>query len=93
MVCYFKLFLLLNIASITILAQICREFSNYCEYCNKLTNLCAKCQYSDILVLDKNGGSIGAKKCILGKNNCNECDIDDHLCKTCDENYYPHENG
>ena len=71
----------------------CKEFINFCNYCNIFTNLCEKCQYSDILVPDKNGGCIGAKKCTLGDNNCNECEINGNLCKTCEENYYPDENG
>ena len=93
MLSYFKLFLLLNIVSISILVPSCKEYSNYCLQCNILTNLCAKCQYSDILAPDENGGCIGAKKCSLGKNNCNECDTEGHLCKSCENNYYPDENG
>ena len=30
------------------------------------------CEYPDILIPDKNGGCIGAKKCISGKNNGND---------------------
>ena len=93
MISYFKLFLFLNIVSIVVLAPSCKEFSNNCQQCNILNNLCAKCQYSDILAPDENGGCIGAKKCTLGKNHCNECDTEGYLCKSCENNYYPDENG
>ena len=93
MLSIYKLFLLLNVVSIAIFAPSCKVFSNFCEHCNILTNICAKCQYSDVLVPDENGGCMGAKKCILGKNNCNECDIGDHLCISCEKGYYPDESG
>ena len=69
------------------------KFSNFCYHCNILTNLCAICEYPDILIPDKNGGCIGAKNCIPGKNNCNECDENGELCKICNENFFPDENG
>ena len=93
MLSFYKLFLLLNTISLAIFVPSCKVFSNFCEHCNILTNICAKCQYSDVLVPDENGGCMGAKKCILGKNNCNECDLGDHLCISCEKNYYPDENG
>ena len=74
-------------------APLCKDFTNFCYRCNILTNLCAKCIYSEFLVPDEKGGCIGAKKCILGRNNCNECDINGNFCKTCEENYFPDENG
>ena len=41
----------------------------------------------DILIPDKNGGCTGAKKCISGKNNCNECD-DENTCLKCENDFY-----
>ena len=74
-------------------APSCKDSTNLCNHCNILTNLCARCEYPEILVPDRNGGCIGAEKCTLGKNYCNECDINGKLCKICEENYYPDENG
>ena len=71
----------------------CKENQNLCIHCNSLTYLCAKCEKEEILVPDKNGGCIGARKCQLGKNYCLECDTEGQLCKKCEENYYPDENG
>ena len=94
------MFLSLNIISIffsffTIAntSPLCKISTNFCNYCNILTNLCVRCEFPDILVPDKNGGCTGAVRCILGKNNCYECDINGKLCKTCEDNYYPDENG
>ena len=53
----------------------CQIFLNFCYHYNILTNICAICEYPDILIPDKNGGYIAAKKCISGKNNCNEYDV------------------
>ena len=74
-------------------SPLCKISTNFCNYCNILTNLCVRCEFPDILVPDKNGGCTGAVRCILGKNNCYECDINGKLCKTCEDNYYPDENG
>ena len=76
-----------------VITPYCQILLNFCYHCNILTNICVICEYPDILIPDKNGGCIGAKKCISGKNNCNECDEKSEYCKTCDENYYPDENG
>ena len=75
------------------LAPSCKDYTNFCDNCNILTNLCAICEYPEILVPDRNGGCIGAEKCILGKNFCNECDINGKSCIECEEYYYPDENG
>ena len=74
-------------------APSCRDYTNLCINCNILTNLCARCEYPEILVPDRNGGCIGVEKCILGKNYCNECDINGKICIDCEEYYYPDENG
>ena len=88
-----KIHILLCLIVSTYSAPICNRNTNFCMHCNILTNLCAICEYPDILVPDKNGGCIGAEKCITGKNNCNECDLNGKLCVICEENYYPDENG
>ena len=74
-------------------SPICQESINHCFHCDPVTNLCAKCSIPDIFIPDENGGCIGAKKCIPGKNLCNECDDNEELCKKCDVNYYPDANG
>ena len=89
---YFVL-VFIQVFSIIISVPICSENSNFCSHCNILTNLCAKCEKQDILIPDKNGGCMGAKKCIFGKNFCYECDTEEKLCKVCEENYYPDNNG
>ena len=89
----FILNIIFYILPIIISAPSCGYNLNFCYYCNTLTNLCAKCTYPDVLIPDKNGGCIGIKKCFVGKNNCNECDIEGKLCQTCENNYYPDENG
>ena len=43
----------------------CKDYINYCENFNILTNLCAIYEYPEILVPDRNGGWIGAEKCSL----------------------------
>ena len=32
-------------------------------------------------------------KCTFGKNNCIECSLEGNLCKICEEDYFPDENG
>ena len=71
----------------------CFENSNFCIHCNNLTNLCVKCDKSDILIPDENGGCKGAKRCVNGKNFCLECDSEQKLCKNCEQNFYPDDNG
>ena len=88
-----EIFIFLFIIKIFSSSPSCENFSKFCNHCNLLTNLCYKCEYPEILIPDENGGCIGAKKCILGKNNCFECDSDGKLCKKCETNYYPDENG
>ena len=63
-------FFFITFQLITIIYSIpsCNDGSNLCKFCNILTNLCAKCEISDILIPDENGGCTGAKKCIVGKN-------------------------
>ena len=89
----FKLLNFLFIISISTSKPSCKDSTNFCNHCNILTNLCAKCEKSDILVPDLNGGCIGAQKCFVGQNYCLECDTDGKLCKQCEENYYQDENG
>ena len=90
---YFSILVIIQIISTINSKPLCIENSNFCDVCNILLNLCAKCEKSDIFVPDENGGCIGAKKCIIGKNYCNECDKEEKICETCEINYYPDENG
>jgi hypothetical protein len=85
--------------SVLIIAQIslsfsasCKEGSKNCAKCNPVTKLCVKCGL-DIYTLNKNGECEPSKTCILGENYCIECTEDGQLCKTCDEGYFPDENG
>ena len=80
---------IINISS----GQTCVNNVNHCMKCNQLTNLCEICEKRDIFTPDDIGGCIGAKKCMLGKNYCNECDSEGKICKRCDEGFYPDENG
>ena len=90
---FFTIIFLFNIIPLTICLPVCNKNSNFCTHCNILTNLCAKCEKPDIFVPDEYGGCIGSKKCVFGKNYCNECDEEEKLCHSCEENYYPDENG
>ena len=90
---YLRFFILFHIIKQFISSPFCKQDTNFCNHCNILTNLCAKCVNSEVLIPDENGGCTGIKKCTLGKNNCYECDINGKLCKTCEKNYYPDENG
>ena len=87
------LFLALLIININYSFSLCSNNTNFCIYCNNFTDLCAKCQISDILIPDEEGGCKGAKKCIPGKNYCKECDINGKLCKKCEDYFQPDENG
>ena len=71
---------------------LCEEGEKNCIKCNYLTKLCAKCK-KDIYAPDNNGGCIGAKKCIIGKNYCNICSAEGDLCESCAESYFPDDNG
>ena len=71
----------------------CEVPLNHCHFCNPVTNLCSKCDRPEIFIPDDEGGCIGAKQCYPGKNFCNECDNNLVLCKQCEINYYPDNNG
>ena len=86
-----KFFSLLIFPIIKILSkQICEENKNNCAKCHPLTNLCIICS-SDNYIPDETGGCIA--KCFLGKNYCNECDIEGKLCINCETGYYPDKIG
>lgn len=88
------LFIILTfILEIGLSSSSCVQGENFCITCNKLTDLCAKCSNSQILVPDKIGGCTGSQKCKVGKNNCDECDEDKKLCLTCTPGYFPDNNG
>ena len=89
---FFFCFIFLIIKTI-ISNPICESYVNHCLKCNPKNNLCSKCEQSEILIPDQNGGCKGIQKCILGKNYCYECELDGKICKTCEEGYYPDENG
>ena len=71
----------------------CKESFNHCFHCNTATNLCSKCDKSDIFIPDENGGCKGANKCKVGYNFCYECDQEGKLCEKCEKGYYPDLNG
>jgi len=39
------------------------------------------------------GGCTGSKKCLLGKNYCNECNEENNVCNECEIGFYPDNNG
>ena len=89
----FYKFIYIIIFGITFSQPICEEGANNCAKCNYLTNLCFKCE-KEIYAPDENGGCTkGSKKCIIGKNYCNECSENGDLCQICAEGYLPDENG
>ena len=89
----FNLYIIL-LVKIILSEPICEKSKKYCNKCNPLTNICAICEFKDILKPDNNGGCIGSKKCIPGKNYCKECDSENgELCKTCEVSYFPDKNG
>ena len=71
---FYKFIFLLQIIALIICEPFCNDFSNFCRYCDILTNLCLKCENPEILIPDEKGGCKGAKKCYSGKNYCIECD-------------------
>ena len=75
-----------------IFCSSCTEGKNFCERCNPLTKLCAKCSY-DVLTPDENGGCQGHKKCSDGSHYCAECEEDGYICKTCEDGFLPDKNG
>jgi len=64
----------------------------YCIKSNYLIKLSIKCE-RDIFAPDLKGGYEGAKTWLLGNNYCKECDEDSKLYKTCEDVYFPFENG
>ena len=80
------------IGNASLSSPLCKEGENHCIKCNKLTNLCFKCE-KDIYIPDNNGGCKNAKKCLSQNNHCIECNEFGDLCKTCELSYYPDENG
>ena len=88
-----KILFLYLIFNIVYSIPSCKNNTNFCIYCNNFTNLCSKCSIPEILIPDEDGGCIGAKKCIPGKNYCKECDIGGQICSKCEEYYHKDENG
>ena len=88
--------------SILIIAQISlsisaswKEGSKNCAKCNPVTKLCENVikTYKNIYTLNKEGECEPSKNCIIGENYCIECSEEGNLCKSCDEGYFPDENG
>ena len=84
--------ILLLFLNISFSISECITEKNHCSKCNPITNLCIKCD-KDIFIPDENGGCVYSHKCILGLNNCLECDTENKLCKNCIDGYFPDENG
>ena len=90
MLYFFFIFFIIN----TIFSNpFCEIYINHCLKCNPKSNLCTKCKDSNILVPDENGGCKGKQKCYVGKNYCQQCELDGKFCKLCEDSYYPDENG
>ena len=83
-------FLILTI--LKVLSQICIENENNCKLCDPFNKYCIMCD-SNIFIPDDQGGCVGAKKCHLGDNYCEQCNEDGNLCNLCEPGYYPDENG
>ena len=77
-----NIIIILSILKIYIFLPKCIEGENYCS----------KCSLS-ILIPNENGECIGAKKYTSGKNNCLDCTEEGDLCRICENNYFPDENG
>ena len=90
---YFLLVLLFILINQIISQPKCINSQNHCIKCNPITNLCSLCEKSEILTPDENGGCQGKNNCLVGKNYCLICDINDEFCQKCDEGFYPDENG
>ena len=70
----------------------CKDSENNCLKCNPITNLCFKCKF-DNFIPDENGGCSQIKKCSIGINYCDECDLEVELCRKCEKGYYPDKYG
>ena len=66
------IYFIINFISKTFLSQsLCIEGENYCFKCNPITKLCIKC-ITDVYSPDEKGGCQNSRKCIRGKNKCEE---------------------
>ena len=74
------------------LSASCIKNENGCLKCDPLTNLCFRCE-NEILTPDDQGGCIGAKKCKLGFNYCEQCNNEEDFCDICENGYYQDNNG
>ncbi len=57
--------------------------------CNLLTNLCVKYTNQEFLISNEDGGCLGQKNCFTRS----KCETDSILCKTCNDDYFPDNNG
>ena len=86
----FYFYLLLLIIEIAFTQNICVDNENFCEKCHPLTNQCIKC-ITDNFIINEEGECTG--RCKAGKNYCDECDLDEKLCKICQEGFYQDKVG
>ena len=88
-----NLFYLLPLILILVISfSLSFNLEDYCIKKNPLNGLCAKCQF-DILTPDNYGGCEGIKKCFVGKNYCNVCNLQGELCSKCELGFVPDKNG
>ena len=71
----------------------CKEGQNFCSKCNPQKTLCIKCEKKELFNLNDKGECVLSRKCNVGKNNCLECSEKGNLCKICENDYYPDDNG
>ena len=86
----FLIYLLL--LKINLSVQNCIKGEKHCSKCNYITKRCVKCDI-DIYTPDQYGGCEPSKKCVIGKNYCNECLDNLNKCNVCENGYFPDENG
>ena len=89
---FIKSFFSLIFLNIPFFLSICVPRQNHCDKCNPITKLCIKCD-KDIYIPNEKGGCDYAHKCIVGINQCLQCDEENKICKQCFDGYYPDENG
>ena len=87
----FSTFLLLSIIAITS-AENCKANYNNCQKCDPFGKVCLQCT-DDIYIPDENGGCTPSRKCVMGKNYCNDCSSEGNLCSVCETGYFPDQNG
>ena len=72
--------------------QACQQYTNNCEQCHPITNLCVVCS-ATIYKPDNEGGCVPSQQCITGENYCDKCNNNGDLCLQCELGFSPDENG